>query len=255
MQQSPHRGESFFRPATLIAAATSSGNSGPGGQPDRSATAVLRNSSEDPPATAPAAGPTDWPAGTDKGDLRPDPAYEARASESAAARTGCARQDARIRFRPCGPAKAAPIPEHKSPPLKKRIAPDERSPSRAIFYPQPAACRRHSATTTLPPPPFPAAGKRLPSKQSDRRFSTGTEKRHRPEHTFRTNRGRFSASALPILRSSRILPSAPCPGGTADPPRHAVRPVARPRSVSDTHRTGRNRKRQEAQRAQKRYPR
>ena len=168
-----------------------------------------------------------------------------------------ARQDARIRFRPCGPAKAAPrtrTPEY-TPPLKKRIAPDERSPSRAIFYPQPAACRRHCATTTLPPPPFPAAGKRLPSKQSDRRFSTGTEKRHRPEHTSRTNRGRFSASALPILRSSRILPSAPCPAGTADPPRHAVRPVARPRSVSDTHRTGRNRKRQEAQRTQKRYPR
>lgn len=46
MQQSPHRGESFFRPGTLIAAATSSSNSGPGGQPDRSATAVFRSPAE-----------------------------------------------------------------------------------------------------------------------------------------------------------------------------------------------------------------
>lgn len=253
MQQSPHRGESFFRPATLIAAATSSSNSGPGGQPDRSATAVFRSPAEsacDSPggrAYGPAGryGQRRFAAGPGVRSTRrriggPNRLPPVKTPESDSARAA--------------PQKQLPAPEHKSTP-KKRIAPDERSPSRAIFYPQPAACRRHCATTALPPPPFPAAGKRLPSKQSDRRFSTGTEKRHRPEHTSRTNRGRFSASALPILRSSRILPSAPCPAGTADPPRHAVRPVARPRSVSDTHRTGRNRKRQEAQRAQKRYPR
>lgn len=117
MQQSPHRGESFFRPGTLVAAAAPSGNSGPDGQPDRSATAVLRNSSEDPPATAPAARPTDWPA-TDKGDLQPGPAYEARAGESAA-RTGCRPSRRPNPIPPVRPRKSnSPHPSTKAPPEK-----------------------------------------------------------------------------------------------------------------------------------------
>ena len=216
MQQSPHRGESFFRPRTLVAAAAPSGNSGPDGQPDRSATTVFRS---------PAESACDSPGGQAYGLAGHGQRRFAAGSgvRSTRRRIGGPNRLPPVKTPESDSARAAPRKSSsrnraQKHPLKKRIAPDERSPSRAIFYPQPAACRRHCATTTLPPPPFPAAGKRLPSKQFDRRSSTGTEKRHRPEHTFRTNRGRFSASALPILRSSRILPPTPCPAGTADPP-------------------------------------
>lgn len=191
MQQSPHRGESFFRPGTLVAAAAPSGNSGPDGQPDRSATAVLRNSSEDPPATAPAAGPTDWPADTDKGDLRPGPAYEARAGESAA-RTGSRPSRRPNPIPPARPRKSSsPHPSTKAP-LKNESLPTNDLRQERFFIRS-----RPPADDTAPQRLFRLRRSLLPGSGCRQNNPTADSQRAPKSHTGRNIRSEQTAGASP----------------------------------------------------------